>query len=104
MPDPNVIAMRAIEGQALTDVERSSLTPALLAQLSIGGYLSLTDSERQLLPATLLANLALCSDLVLTRAERDRLPVPAGAAGDWWENTDHGGRAGPLFRCCPHNY
>jgi hypothetical protein len=74
MPDPNLVAMRVIEGQVLSEEERSFLTPTLLAQLAIGGHLQLTDNERQIIPAALLANLALCCDLQLTRAERDRLP------------------------------
>ena len=75
MSDPNVIAMKVLEGETLSEQDRSMLTPALLAQLAIGGFLTLTDHERQQLPATLLANLALCSGLELSRTERDRLPV-----------------------------
>ncbi len=74
MPNPSLIAMRVLEGETLSDEERSWLTPALLAQLAIGGYLSLTDHERQTLPASLLANLAIGSHIQLTRPERDRLP------------------------------
>ncbi|MDG2129182.1 MAG: hypothetical protein P8K08_14385 [Fuerstiella sp.] len=74
MPNPSLIAMRVLDGETLSDEERSWLTPGLLAQLAIGGYLSLTDHERQTLPASLLANLAIGSHISLTRLERDRLP------------------------------
>ena len=72
--DSGLIALKAINGGQLTDAERAALTPSLLVQLVIGGYLVLTQAERDRIPAPELAQLAIGEYIELNAEEIRSLP------------------------------
>lgn len=72
MPTVDLLA-KAISGRRLSESERLQLTPPLLAQLAVGGYLELHPTDRRRMPRTVLAHLAICGCIELTRTERDTL-------------------------------
>jgi len=72
MPTVNLLA-KAIAGRGLTESERLQLTPPLLAQLAVGGYLDLWVTDRRRMSKIMLAHLAICGCIELTRTERNSL-------------------------------
>src|SRR4051812_23786540 len=71
MPTSTSILLSKAISLDLDEIERSMVSPQLLAQLAIGGHITLTPSDRRRMPKTILALLATGGFIELTRYERD---------------------------------